>query len=167
MLFILLRFVLGFFFFLLCDIVGVYRVAIDNESVIEELGHKIRCHAKNLNEICVPLKSTRSIFRKPCCQRGEHAIERRDLEHGDRNIVCRLECKLAVESEIPKNGENKRNEIRYLRLQMKHFIEKRVRRKLNYSRRSREQSKFDSLKNVFLCAELLIFGSALRFFFLV
>ena len=48
---------------------------------------------------------------------------------------------------------------------MKHFIEKRVRRKLNCSRRSREQSKFDSLKNVFLCAELLIFGSALRFFF--
>lgn len=37
---------------------------------------------------------------------------------------------------------------------------------LNNSRRGGEQRKFDSLKNVFLCAELLIFGSACVSFFL-
>ena len=158
---------LGFFFFLLCDIVGVYRVAIDNESVIEELGHEICHHAESLNKIVVPHKIGSGILRKPSRERSEHAVISRDFEHGYWDIVRRFEGEFAVESKIPKHGENKRNKIGYPLFEMACLIKQGVCCYLNNSRRGGEQRKFDSLKNIFLCAELLIFGSTLRFFFLV
>ena len=166
-LFILLSFVLGFFSVFLCDVVGVHGIAEHDEAIVQELCHEICHHAESLNKIVVPHKIGSRILRKPSRERSEHAVISRDFKHGYRDIVRRFEGEFAVESKIPKHGENKRNKIGYPLFEMTCLIKQGVCCYLNNSRRGGEQRKFDSLKNVFLCAELLIFGSALRFFFLV
>ena len=81
------------------------------ETVVQELQRQVADHIKGCHQILVPVKRVGQVAASDGGDRGEHAVEGEDLQHGHRHVAGGLEGVPAVQGEIPQNRQDEGYEI--------------------------------------------------------
>ena len=86
---------------------GINTVSENEKAVVQKFSDKVDQHGQDQNKVFVPTNvGTGQDSSPPGGQRSEHQIEEGYFQHSDRNVVCGVKRKFAVERKIPQHRQD-------------------------------------------------------------
>jgi hypothetical protein len=133
-----------FFSRFFCEVVCVFRPAKDDKFPPDEFADKVCQHGDSLDEVFIQ-SGIGGYLAEPGRDGNEENIEHADLEHGNGNIIGRLEGIAAIKREVIQNRQHDGNDMLPFVCYRRQKIEQRERTGFDQSGAQRQQSELDRL----------------------